>query len=66
MTIIRNSWRYRIFFFIILEIKESFHKIDLNGDGRLSRRELMKAAAILGNEPDGQGHRRHDERRGQK
>lgn len=51
MTIIRNSWRYRIFFFIILEIKESFHKIDLNGDGRLSRRELMKAAAILGMNP---------------
>lgn len=38
-------------FFIILEIKESFHKIDLNGDGRLSRRELMKAAAILGMNP---------------
>lgn len=51
MTIIRNSWKYRIFFFIILEIKESFHKIDLNGDGRLSRRELMKAAAILGMNP---------------
>lgn len=39
------------FFFIILEIKESFHKIDLNGDGRLSRRELMKAAAVLGMNP---------------
>lgn len=38
-------------FFIILEIKESFHKIDLNGDGRLSRRELMKAAAVLGMNP---------------
>ena len=35
----------------VSEIKESFHKIDLNGDGRLSRRELMKAAAILGMNP---------------
>ncbi|XP_061178611.1 neo-calmodulin-like [Saccostrea echinata] len=33
------------------EIKESFNKIDLNGDGRLSKRELMKAAAILGMNP---------------
>lgn len=35
-------------FFIILEIKEFFYKIDLNGDGRLFWCELMKVVVILG------------------
>lgn len=37
-----------IFFLIILEIKEFFYKIDLNGDGRLFWCELMKVVVILG------------------
>lgn len=48
VMIIRNFWRYCKFFFIILEIKEFFYKIDLNGDGRLFWCELMKVVVILG------------------
>ena len=33
---------------MISEIKRSFNLIDENGDGRLSKRELMKAASLLG------------------
>ena len=33
------------------EIKSSFDAIDANGDGRISKKELMKAAAMLGMNP---------------
>jgi len=37
--------------FLVSEIIPSFEKIDANGDGRISKGELIKAASLIGLNP---------------
>lgn len=64
--IIRNSRRYRIFFFNYFRNKRVFSQDRLEWRWEVISARVDEGGGYIGDEPDGQGHRRHDERRGQK